>query len=159
MHPATTVFLSVGAIGSTSLRMQHTLVAGGHISSIRCNLITRKNLRGHQRFPSPLAASGWQFGSSSHAPRFVSPLAHAANTEYSDGCPILNQREEEYQEKGIDVLGLGQAMIDFGASVDENWLVALEASKGCRKCVLLIYLSFKLLMYLENIECTSIDDC
>lgn len=143
MYPATTVFLSVGAIGSTSLRMQHSVVADGHIASIRCNIFTKKNLNGHQRFSRPLAASGWQCGSSSHAPRVVLPHAQATNAEYSDGYPVFNHREEEYQDKGIDVLGLGQAMIDFGASVDDNWLVALEASKGCRKCVLLMFFSFK----------------
>eukprot|EP00890_Picochlorum_soloecismus_P000235 jgi/Picsp_1/1211/NSC_04692-R1_carbohydrate kinase-like protein len=90
---------------------------------------------GQKRLWRPMTASGWHCGSRSQAYRIVSPVAHVANTEYSDGYPILNYREGEYQDKGIDVLGLGQAMIDFGASVDENWLVALEASKGCRKLI------------------------
>ena len=33
----------------------------------------------------------------------------------------------------IDVLGLGQAMIDFAATVEDDWLVDLQVDKGCRK--------------------------
>lgn len=117
-------------------------MADGHITFIRCNVNTRRKLNGQQRSLRPSTASGWHCGSRSHAQRTVSPVAHVANTEYSDGYPILNNRDGESQDKGIDVLGLGQAMIDFGASVDESWLVALEASKGCRKCVLLVHLQF-----------------
>jgi len=122
--------------------MQHIVVADGHITSTKYNYNARMGFNGQQRLWRPMTASGWHCGSRSQAYRIVSPVAHVANTEYSDGYPILNYREGEYQDKGIDVLGLGQAMIDFGASVDENWLVALEASKGCRKCVLLIHLPF-----------------
>ena len=35
----------------------------------------------------------------------------------------------------IDVLGLGQAMIDFGATVEDEWLSELEVAKGSRKLI------------------------
>ncbi|KAG7669877.1 hypothetical protein Ndes2437B_g06075 [Nannochloris sp. 'desiccata'] len=35
----------------------------------------------------------------------------------------------------IDVLGLGQAMIDFSAAVGDNWLEELEVEKGARKLI------------------------
>lgn len=35
----------------------------------------------------------------------------------------------------LDVLGLGQAMIDFSASVDDAWLVNLDVAKSARKLI------------------------
>lgn len=54
------------------------------------------------------------------------------------GMPSADQfyaRDLDHTQGGgsIDVLGLGQAMIDFGAAVDDGWLDDLQVEKGCRK--------------------------
>jgi len=44
--------------------------------------------------------------------------------------------EEKSESSGrIDVLGLGQAMIDFSAAVGDDWLEELEVEKGARKLI------------------------
>lgn len=44
--------------------------------------------------------------------------------------------------KGWDILGLGQAMVDFSAAVDDDFLVDLGLKKGGRRSALLVQLKF-----------------
>ena len=73
--------------------------------------------------------------------RSVSVASHNPKAEIQLGMPTAEQfyaRDLDTIQSGgnIDVLGLGQAMIDFAATVEDDWLVDLQVDKGCRKWVI-----------------------
>ena len=80
--------------------------------------------------PSPV------FGS--HARRTSHVASHNRLADIQLGWPSQEQFYDDdstaaSSSRSIDVLGLGQAMIDFGACVDASWLADLQLEKGARK--------------------------
>jgi sugar/nucleoside kinase (ribokinase family) len=70
----------------------------------------------------------------------VQTNSHNRRADIQLGFPTSDQfyaQAEEIPESSgrIDVLGLGQAMIDFSAAVGDNWLEELEVEKGARKLI------------------------
>jgi len=73
-----------------------------------------------------------------HCRRKASYLAsHNRNAEIQLGWPSAESffpDDNAPESTGrIDVLGLGQAMIDFGGAVGDEWLTELQVEKGARK--------------------------
>ena len=78
-------------------------------------------------------------GVSSHIPFQSCSRRHRAQFRSRDNkpqqCRAMLTHQSHSDSKGWDILGLGQAMVDFSAAVEDNFLEDLGLEKGGRRLV------------------------